>query len=108
MATKLLHEACDHWENSEVYRHFLPRILSVMAPPESKEDLFPLHIFETLHYHQFHDWPVEEKEAVVSFLTALIGTQELFDTQDRADWEKGILSLQEPSKKLQVTAYGGS
>ena len=47
-ARALLWESKDHWPSPEVYKRFLPRILEVMAPPETVEDLFPLHLFEVL------------------------------------------------------------
>jgi hypothetical protein len=39
-ARKLLWEANDHWQSADAYRHYLPRILDVFAPPISCDDIY--------------------------------------------------------------------
>ncbi len=93
LAMKLLHETGDHFESIEVYKHYLPRILEALLPPEPEEDLYPLHLFETLKYMQFHSWPPEEQELILSILEK-VSVQEYFDmTEDMLEWQQGMAFL---------------
>ena len=88
-----LWETGDHWESSEAYRHFLPRMLEVMGPPDSVEDLYPTHILETLVYHDFRHWPNEEKDAVMLYLRGLEGTIAFSDSAEKNEWNTAMRRL---------------
>lgn len=66
----LLWEAADHWPSVAAYKHFLPRMLEVMAPPLAEAPLYPRHVFETLTAQGFSTWPAREREAVLRALEA--------------------------------------
>lgn len=88
-----LWETGDHWESSEAYRHFLPRMLEVMGPPDSVEDLYSTHILETLAYHDFCHWPNEEKDAVMLYLRGLEGTIAFSDSAENNEWNTAMTRL---------------
>lgn len=88
----LLWETYDHWENSEVYRHYLPRLLELMGPPSWLDDMYPLHLFETLRGLKFETWPREERQAVIDYLAALPPHPE-FTAECCEEWGTGLKSL---------------
>ena len=90
----LLNEVGNHWENADVYRHYLPRLLAVMAPPESQSLYLPSHLAEVLLYHGFRDWPESEREAVLEFIYAVRPFVVLFDEDDRREWYHGLYCLE--------------
>ncbi len=93
MARILLHEVFDHFYGVEKYKYFLPRILEVLAPPESQNDLYGLNLFENLEKLKFSSWPTKEKEVVVAYLDAVtpyLGQIPLFEEDDESDWAEGI------------------
>ena len=92
VAKKLLWEAKDLWPSPEIYKYFLPRILEVMSPPESEEDLFPLHLIEVLEQLDFGSWPWKERVVVYKFLkhTAPIIYP---DVEELNEFNAGISSL---------------
>ena len=92
LSQKLLWETGNHWSSSEVYRHYLPRILEVMAPPISEEDLYPEHLFETMKYHQISQWPAHERKAIHDFLVTITPLL-AFDEEDQAEWARGVKSV---------------
>jgi hypothetical protein len=101
MAGKLLHETADHFESSDVYKHYLPRILDALAPPRPAEDCYPLHLFETLEYMRYHSWPRKEQQLVLRFLEELTpllsfefepGRQ---DEESREEWHAGLAFLRD-------------
>ena len=100
---KLLRETGNHWPSSEVYRHYLPRILEVMAPPIYEEDLYPGHLFETLKYHRFSQWPEHEIRLVKKFLVTITPLLK-FDEDDRYEWTRGMNSIETPNKRLKRDA----
>ena len=100
VAQKLLWETGDHWESSEVYRHYLPRILDVLAPPISCEDLYPQHLFEVMRYLDFRHWPEHEQEAVVAYMDAVTASMEFLEPSDREEWMAGVASLSHDSPRL--------
>src|SRR5262245_26692505 len=98
---KLLWEAADHWESADVYRHYLPRILELLGPPWSVEDLYPLHLSETLIALGFREWPEEEREAVLEQLEHLRSVLDpQFDAKDRKNWLAGIAALKSQTLAL--------
>jgi hypothetical protein len=97
----LLWEAADHWENAEVYRHYLPRILDLLGPPWLVEDLFPLHLFETLITLGFRQWPPDEREAILEYLDCLRpDIEHQFSESDQKEWEAGVAALKNPTLAL--------
>ena len=98
---KLLWETADHWENADVYRHYVPRMLELLGPVWNVEDLYPLHLFETLIAMGFRQWSGEEQDAVIVYL-ASIGPEIVwhFDEKDRTDWTAGIAALKNPMLSL--------
>ncbi|MEM7165843.1 MAG: hypothetical protein AAF581_10285 [Planctomycetota bacterium] len=91
-ARRLLWETGDHWENAKVYRHYLPRILEALAPPQRCEDLYPAHLFETLTYLRFRDWPATEQQMVKDYLRLVAPVLEMTD-QDRHEWHDSYNQL---------------
>lgn len=102
----LLWEASDHWESSEVYRHYLPRVLEILGPPWFEDDMYTSHLFETLHGLDFHAWPHPEREAVVEYLESItpVMTAEM-DPDEALDWSAGVAGLRSlvPSHDAQHT-----
>ena len=70
-AQRLLWETADHWPSVEVYKHYLPRILESLAPPDPAEALYPEHLFEVLNHHKFVCWPAAEKALVLQYVEAI-------------------------------------
>ncbi len=92
-ARKLLWEVCDHWGLVVNYKHYIPRLLEVLAPPESQDDLYPLHLFETLEHLKFSTWPAKEREAVMAYLDAVtpyLADLDFFDDESESDWKDGM------------------
>ncbi len=88
-ARKLLWESWDHWENADIYRHYLPRILAILGPPDLEEDLYPAHVCETLDFMGFHNWLPSEQNAVLSYLEA-VGPCCNHDDDDRKIWRAAL------------------
>jgi hypothetical protein len=111
-ARTLLWETGDHWESADVYRHFVPRILEVLAPPYSVSDIYPGHLFEVLQYHDFSTWPPDEKKAVISFLEAVTPFVEHAVSDEWTDSYKGLLLLNSwtsgPAKTIDLPASAES
>ena len=47
--------------NESDYKHFLPRIIALMAEPTSHIGLDPLIVADKLNYADFCNWPVEQR-----------------------------------------------
>ena len=86
----MLGETGDHWKSTEAYKHFLPRLLEVMGPPHFVEDIYPEHLFKTLLYHAFKEWPAKEQAAVLDYLRALTAVLQFSDDLDRQEWTRGL------------------
>jgi hypothetical protein len=94
---KLLWETADHWESADVYRHYLPRLLEILGPPWNVEDLYPLHLFETLIALGFREWSAVEKTAVIDYLAGIgPNTAGVIDEKDRREWAAGVATLESP------------
>jgi hypothetical protein len=108
LGRKLLWETADHWESADVYRHYLPRLLEILGPPWSVEDLYPSHLFETLIALGFRAWSGVEKDAVIEYL-ADVGpcVTGLVDEKDRRDWAAGLAALRAPAPRLPPPADQG-
>lgn len=76
----LIWEASDHFDSTEVYKHFLPRILEHLAPPICCEDIYEDHLFETLKAHHFEEWPATER---ASFWAYVVAVYEAFKESDK-------------------------
>ena len=61
-------KAMTTWGEVDDFKHFLPRIFELMAMSDFTADLT---ILNKLHYAKWDKWDVQEKESVISFLTAL-------------------------------------
>ncbi len=94
-ARTLLWECWDHWESADVYRHYLPRILEVLGPPDLEEDLYAGHVLETLASLGFQDWPEAERHAVLDFLEA-VGPHCNHNDRDRHMWSAALDGLRIP------------
>jgi hypothetical protein len=95
MARKLLWETADHFENVEVYKHYLPRILDALAPPDSTDDLFPLHLFEVLKAMHFHAWALEEQRSVLCFLENVTPLLPFDLDEDVREWNAGLAFIRD-------------
>lgn len=90
----LLWEASDHWENTNVYRHYLPRLLEVLGSPWFESVLYPLHLSETLLKLEFSNWPQNERLTVIAYLES--GVPEFvraLSATGQIDWAAGIAKL---------------
>jgi hypothetical protein len=93
----LLWETADHWESADVYRHYLPRLLQLLGPPWLIEDIYPIHLFETLLALDFHRWPSHERKAVLDYLEQ--SGHEPADAPHRGDpqeWAAALATLTAP------------
>jgi hypothetical protein len=94
LSRTLLWESFDHWENADVYRHYLPRILEILGPPWNEPPLYPLHPSETLLRLGFRSWPSNERAVVIDYLASgLSSLVDTLDDEDRAEWSDGIAAL---------------
>ena len=82
---ELLYESWDHWESTEVLKHYLPRMLEVMFPPHSILEMYPSHFLTTLNNHDLCEWLPEEKEPVIELLSEC---KEYFEDYDAVDWQE--------------------
>ena len=105
---KLLWETADHWENADVYRHYVPRMLELLDPVW-EVDLYSLHLFETLIAMGFRQWSGEEQDAVIVYLES-IGPEIVrhFDDKDRTDWTAGVAALKNPILALPTASGEGT
>jgi hypothetical protein len=91
---KLVWESADHWPSTDVYKHFLPRILDALAPPDRCDDLYPAHLFEVLAWHGIGDWPEAERELVRDYVQRVAEALEAVDDWDDAlAWRDGAATL---------------
>ena len=90
LTRKLLWESGDYFQDTDTYKHYLPRILEALAPPELLEDLFPAHLFETLEYHKFQTWPEYERRVISDFLAAVSKEIRFSDLEDQIEWKNRI------------------
>lgn len=95
MARKLLWETADHFENADVYKHYLPRILDALAPPDPTEDLFPLHLFEVLKAMRFHAWAPEEQCLIRRFLEDVTPLLQFDLDEDVREWNAGLAFIRD-------------
>lgn len=79
-------ESADHWDSAELYKHYLPRIMDGLAPPDRCDDLFPEHFFEVLNHHRFEQWPEHERRTVVSWIEEVRRALALRSADDAAEW----------------------
>lgn len=98
--TSMLYETADHWESTEAYKHFLPRLLEVIGPPHFVEDMYPGHTFETLLFHGFKSWPEAERCAVLDYLRAIENKIHFHDDEDRNEWALGMSKISGPPLRL--------
>lgn len=82
--SELLHETWDHWESTEVLKHYLPRMIEVLFPPYSVPEMYPGHFLSTLNNHNFHRWPQAEKASVIDVLAEC---KRYFAGYDCEDWQ---------------------
>lgn len=92
-ARTLLWETGDHWGSAADYKHYLPRLLEAMAPPEQVEDMYPAHLFEVLAHHDVAGWPAAERRALHGCLTALADHVAFHDPDDEAAWWGAVAAL---------------
>jgi len=82
----LITEAADHFDGTDLYKHYLPRILEGIAPPMRIEDLFPDHLFDTLKAHDFEVWPDVERESFWTYVAAVHDALESLDPREAREW----------------------
>jgi hypothetical protein len=91
---KLLWESADHWENADVYRHYLPRLLELMGPPWFLDDMYPLHLLEVLLGLGFHKWPDPERQGVIDYLESQKPMfKQQFTKEDFEEWATGFFAV---------------
>ena len=61
-ARRFLWETGDHWPSTDVYRHFLPRLVELHEA--GMGDLYDGHFEEVLAYHRVTTWPADERRAL--------------------------------------------
>jgi hypothetical protein len=93
MARSLVWESHDHWQSTEVYKHYLPMILDALAPPRRCEDMYEDHLFDTLRALAFADWPAPEREAFWSFVAAVHEALEGIDPKASREWKIAAAKL---------------
>jgi hypothetical protein len=100
MGRKLLWETADHFESADVYKHYLPRILDALAPPDPTDDLYPLHLFEVLKAMGFNTWAPEEQRLVRRFLEEVTPLLSFDLDEDVQEWNAGLASLRDGTPLL--------
>ena len=86
-AYSIVTEVSDHWHNSRVYRHYLPRILELMGKPYFIDTLSPENIFGRLTEMDFMNWSQSEKTVVLQFLEILDNELPFEIAEEREEWE---------------------
>lgn len=89
-AIRLLYEVWGHWENREVFRHFLPLLLDTLLRREKGHDMYPGHVLETLSGLGFAGWPAAEREAVDDCLRVLERVIEAGHPDDLPEWRSAL------------------
>ncbi len=92
-ARRIAWESADHWDSVDLYKHYLPRILAALAPPDRCDDLYPEHIFEVLNHHQLARWPESEKQVVLHWAQAVGEALALKSTEDAEEWRAATAKL---------------
>lgn len=64
------------------YRHFLPRILELLAVDYANEPYGVHHVFSKLDYGNWRNWPADEQRTVRLFVAAWLQT---LDSNERDD-----------------------
>ena len=88
---ELVTEVADHWANSQIYKHYLPRILELLGPPYLVDDLCPEFIFEKLILNEFHSWEQRERDIIFQYFSFL-DNEYPFDC-DKEDWDEAYLEF---------------
>jgi hypothetical protein len=81
LTRRLAWESSDHWESTEIYKHYLPAILERISPPNHADSLYPEHFFEALSQHNFQRWERPARDAVIHLLACAV--EELNNANDR-------------------------
>jgi len=76
--SRYAHKAMTTWGDTDDFRHFLPRILELLAA-----DQFDSAVLRKLDHGQWKTWPVNEQAAIGDFLVAWWETQ--FQNKTRFD-----------------------
>lgn len=82
---EMVTEVSDHWTNSDIYRHYLPRILELLGPPNIVDTLCPEFIFNKILDMGFKTWCNEEKTVVHEYFQLL---DKEFPFGDKEDWNE--------------------
>ncbi|MBI3857291.1 MAG: hypothetical protein HY293_16515 [Planctomycetes bacterium] len=90
---RLIWEVSDHFDNTQAYKHYLPRILEHLAPPIRCEDLFPEHLFETMKAQGFADWLPTERAAFWDYAVAVAESLKEIDGTAAREWETASMKL---------------
>lgn len=88
---RLLWETGEHWATTDLYKHYLPRILEILTPDIGVEDIYPEHLFEVLNCHLFREWPATEKQSVLRFVAAM--EDSLPSASAREEWRQAAATL---------------
>jgi hypothetical protein len=86
-------ETADHWDSTDLYKHFLPLILGYIAPPGHNEVMYPAHLFDTLAWHKFPSWPAGERKAVQRYIEAFLEVLGELKDPDRKEWQTAWATL---------------
>lgn len=85
----LLNESGDHWESTDVYKRFLPRLLEIIGPPYNVELMYPKHLFENMIlFHDFNTWSEHERDIVIKYLSSIEKSFKSFDEDDWKEWNE--------------------
>lgn len=101
---QLLWEEASHWESPAIYKHYLPRLLELLGPPWLVDDLYPLHLSETLLSLGFRTWPPGERSAVLDYLECITPDLHRHSDWGRDQWAQGIAALRRPQAVLPASA----
>jgi hypothetical protein len=85
-ARQLLVESADHWESTQVYKHYLPVILRRLVPPGHLDAMYPAHLLETLQWHRVDRWPEPERVALAEVGKALTAVLKESSDRDAEEW----------------------
>ena len=102
-ANRLVCESSDHFDSIESYKHYLPRIIEHMTPPNKPSFGPKLGLFNRLNELNYKSWHEDEKNALIDYIDILY--QALIkenaqdpdypkhDEYDLQEWKDGIAYL---------------
>lgn len=91
--------------NGSVIKYFLPRLMELIAPPFSINELYTGQIFRDLELHNFLQWSEQERKLVLQFFD-ILEQQKLAKIEDEIQQYTGKnLSYSEAKDQFEIPVW---